>query len=31
MRRRATSFYASPGEQVLLTYVESPRELALVA
>lgn len=28
---KVTTFYASPGEQVPLTYVESPRELALVA
>lgn len=28
---KVTTFYVSPTEQVPLTYVESPRELALVA
>jgi len=28
---KVTTFYASPTEQVPLTYVESPRDLALVA
>lgn len=28
---KVTTFYASPTDQVPLTYIESPRELALVA